>query len=357
MPAAEINNILFIMDSSGSMKAKAGGKTKMDAAKEVVIELIGELSAGVQAGLMAYGHRQKNDCNDVELLIPIGRIDKDGFAQKVQSLQPLGETPISFSIRQAADVLKRTTGKKTVILISDGEETCKEDPCVVAAELKKADIDLQVHVVGFGIDKPVARRQLNCIAGATGGTYKDAADAAELKKTLEGMAKTDESTTGKGRLITVGLDSNGEESDWKVSVYPQGTDSTSIAYALHSTSAMEIPAGKYDVKYERACSLEVWKRGVEIKAGQDTRIGLEQLGRVRPTVHDANGNDVSGKGYIEVHANDLTLCLNMSTTGVTELAPGTYDFRFWSSQLIYGWRREVVIKAGLETPVEITVAK
>ena len=87
----------------------------MDAAKEVVTGLIGQLPAGVQAGLMAYGHRQRKDCKDIELLIPVGPIQPDAFTQKVQSLQPLGETPISASIRQAADALKGLKGKKTVI--------------------------------------------------------------------------------------------------------------------------------------------------------------------------------------------------------------------------------------------------
>src|SRR5438477_3256469 len=64
---AEVRNILFIVDSSGSMKAKAGAKTKMEAAKEVIANLIGDLPQNVHAGLMAYGHRQKNDCKDVEL--------------------------------------------------------------------------------------------------------------------------------------------------------------------------------------------------------------------------------------------------------------------------------------------------
>src|SRR5690242_18488870 len=56
-PIAGQNNILFIVDASGSMKAKAGGTTKMDAAKEVVVGLIGQLPPTTNAGLMAYGHR------------------------------------------------------------------------------------------------------------------------------------------------------------------------------------------------------------------------------------------------------------------------------------------------------------
>src|SRR4051812_46418265 len=48
------NNILFIVDSSGSMKTKIGGKAKIEIAKKVVTDLVGELPPDVQAGLMAY---------------------------------------------------------------------------------------------------------------------------------------------------------------------------------------------------------------------------------------------------------------------------------------------------------------
>src|SRR4029453_4937038 len=127
-------------DSSGSMAARSSGKTKMEAAKQVMTELVSDLPQGVSTGLMAYGHRQKGDCKDVELLLPVRPVAREAFTQKINSLQPLGQTPISESIRQAADVLRAMPGRKSIILVSDGEETCKQDPCRVAGDLKKADI-------------------------------------------------------------------------------------------------------------------------------------------------------------------------------------------------------------------------
>ena len=163
----------------------------MEAAKQVMTELVGDLPQGVRAGLMAYGHRQKNDCKDVELLLGIEPVAKDALTQKIPTLHPLGQTPISDSIREAANVLKGMPGKKAVILVSDGEETCRQDPCRVAADLKKADIDLKIHVVGFGLDTPAAKKQLQCVANATGGTYAEAGNAAELKSKLSEAARAE----------------------------------------------------------------------------------------------------------------------------------------------------------------------
>jgi hypothetical protein len=94
---------------------------------------------------------------------------------------------------------------------------------------------------------------------------------------------------------------------------------------------------------------------VEIKAGQDTQVELDQLGRVKPIVRDSNDNEVSG--YIKAQSNGKQLCLSMSSTEVSEPAPGRYDFRFRSPQLLYGWTREVEVKAGEETTFNITVGK
>ena len=69
-------NIMFILDASGSMWGQVEGKAKIAIAKEVLTGLIEELPDGLKVGLVAYGHRRKGDCNDVEELVPLGVLDK-----------------------------------------------------------------------------------------------------------------------------------------------------------------------------------------------------------------------------------------------------------------------------------------
>lgn len=359
-PTPEQTNILFIIDSSGSMKEKAGDRTKMDAAKEVVTALIGQLPTGVQAGLMSYGHRKRQDCKDIELLIPIGPVDKEVFGQKVQSLQPLGETPISASLRQAAEVLRDKKGRKTIILISDGEETCKEDPCTVAAELKKAEVDLQVHVVGFGISTPAAKKQLNCIAEATGGTYKDAANAAELKKVLEGIAASAESSGDKGRLVTVGSDFTGQSLEYSIEVFPTG-QKQSIDPGVDtwkSTKINEIPPGVYDIKYWSPSLPTVWRRNVEIKAGEETRVDIGKFGRMRVSLKDQGGNAVQmyGNVFLSSDPENQIATINYAST-TQDLPAGTYDIQFWNINRPTVWQKGIEIRPGEETTISVTVTK
>jgi hypothetical protein len=181
---------LLILDASGSMWAQVGGKAKVEIAREAVAKMLGTWPQNEALGLMAYGHRRKGDCSDIELLSAPKLIDAAAFKKQVNGLQPKGMTPISAAVRQAAEALKFTEQKATIILVSDGEETCEADPCALGQELENAGIDFTAHVVGFDLPEGKARTQLQCLAKSTGGRYVEARDAAELNKALGEIAQT-----------------------------------------------------------------------------------------------------------------------------------------------------------------------
>ncbi|MCZ2405830.1 MAG: hypothetical protein LC097_03725 [Burkholderiales bacterium] len=140
---------------------------------------------------MAYGHRSKGNCADIEMLKAPAVLDKVGFQRAVNALQPKGMTPISASVRMAAEQLKFSERKATVILVSDGEETCHADPCALGQELEKLGVDFTAHVIGFDIEKgSKAHAQLQCLATSTGGKYLDARNAEDLNKAMGDVART-----------------------------------------------------------------------------------------------------------------------------------------------------------------------
>ena len=83
-----------------------------------------------ELGLVAYGHREKGSCKDIEVLREPGSLDSGSYMQSVRALSPKGKTPMTDAVRQAAEALKFTEKQATVILVSDGIETCDADPCV-----------------------------------------------------------------------------------------------------------------------------------------------------------------------------------------------------------------------------------
>jgi Ca-activated chloride channel family protein len=186
--ATAAENVILVLDASRSMWGQIGGRTKIEIAREAVAGLVGDWKAGDNLGLVAYGHRRKGDCNDIETLIPVGPLDAAGFLGTVNGLNPMGMTPLSAAVVQAADALKIHEQKATVILVSDGEETCKLDPCTVGTDLEAKGVDFTAHVIGFDVPNPAHQAQLRCLAEKTGGRYLSARDARSLGAALNTLA-------------------------------------------------------------------------------------------------------------------------------------------------------------------------
>jgi len=187
--AVDVNgyNVEIILDASGSMAGNVGGQSKMSIAKSSLGAVINSIPESVFVGLRAYGHTSGVDaknCTDTQLLYPIGKVDKTSLTSKINSLSPMGWTPIDYSLRQAKNDFPATSEYgKMIILVSDGEETCGGDPCAAAKEMVSSGFDVVINTVGFDVDNKT-EQQLKCIAAATGGEYKSARNASELTESL-----------------------------------------------------------------------------------------------------------------------------------------------------------------------------
>ncbi|MES9972506.1 MAG: VWA domain-containing protein, partial [Candidatus Thiodiazotropha sp.] len=122
-------NRLFILDGSGSMWGQIDKRSKIEIARDVMKEMVSNLSNQDQLGLIAYGHRRKGDCEDVELVYPMSTIDRSAVSQQIDAIQPKGKTPITESVVQAVELVRRLEDEAEIVLVSDGLETCKRDPC------------------------------------------------------------------------------------------------------------------------------------------------------------------------------------------------------------------------------------
>ncbi|HPE62103.1 MAG TPA: VWA domain-containing protein [Thiolinea sp.] len=189
---AESEQTMLVLDASGSMWGQLDGKTKIEIAREALGQLVDDWPAGREVGLVAYGHRNKGDCNDIETILPVGPLDAAQLKKTVQGINPKGKTPLSAAVRQAAEAMKYTEEKATVVLLSDGRETCDMDPCALGAELEKLGVDFTAHVIGFDVASSADQAGLRCLAENTGGRFIPAANAEELNAALEQTAKAPE---------------------------------------------------------------------------------------------------------------------------------------------------------------------
>jgi Ca-activated chloride channel family protein len=188
--AAASERIVIVLDASGSMWAKLGNETRIAAAKRAVEQIVKGIPEDTELGLIAYGHRRRGDCDDIEVLVMPNRGTQQSVIAATSRLNPRGKTPLSAAVKMAAEVLGHTEQKATVILVSDGEETCDADPCEVGRALAEAGVEFRAHVVGFAIQDPKIEEQLRCLAKATGAEYFDAKDAGSLVQALAGALKS-----------------------------------------------------------------------------------------------------------------------------------------------------------------------
>ncbi len=251
--AADDGDAILVLDASGSMWGQIEGEAKIGIAKTVLGDLLDELPAERRLGLIAYGHRRKGDCSDIEELAAVGA-DRATIGAAVKGLSPKGKTPMAASVKLAAEKLKSTEEKATVVLISDGIETCEPDPCGVASSLEQAGVDFTVHVVGFDITEENAEAQLKCLAENTGGKYLSASNADELGAALETtvVAAPEPVSETKVRLRATELEGGlviEEGLTWTVTPRLEGDPVVSEANA--GVLDVEIAPGAYDVAVER----------------------------------------------------------------------------------------------------------
>ena len=184
-PSGDRARTVIVLDVSNSMWGEIGGRDKIDIARETLGTVLQSVPLDQDLGLVAYGHRRRGDCTDIEELVPpspaatsIGAI-----AGAARDLRPVGRTPLTEATRFAAERVRYTEERATVVVVTDGVETCEADPCAAARELERDGIDFTAHVVGFGLSAQEGA-QVACLAEETGGRYIQASDADALADAL-----------------------------------------------------------------------------------------------------------------------------------------------------------------------------
>lgn len=254
--------VMLVLDASGSMWGRIGNKAKIEIARESIAELIADWDRDVDLGLSAYGHRVKGDCDDIETLIPVGRSNPATVIDAVDALKPKGKTPLSEAVRRAARELRFSEEAATVILVSDGLETCGADPCAVAEELEAGGVDFTAHVIGFDLKKE-EQQALRCVADNTGGLFLAAGDAGSLSDVLgkavettrveaTKLAERPEPVAEKHGVKFTALYAEGgpaveRNASWRIFLSQEGEQKKGkqVAYEIDATPVFDLDPGRY----------------------------------------------------------------------------------------------------------------
>jgi len=246
---------ILVLDASGSMWGQIDGTPKITIAQDVVGDLMTSLPKEQELGLTVYGHRSKGDCNDIETLISPASGQRDAIINAVNGISPKGKTPLSAAVIVAAKQLRYTEEAATVILVSDGRETCAMDPCAVGRELEAAGVNFTAHVIGFDVDAE-DRAELQCLAEETGGTFRLASNAAELTDALTVVATEPEPMPLSVTFRAIEGENGPEIAEnliWDIS----GNGGVIAQAEAGATQSHDLLAGNYQVEVMRPSDEEV----------------------------------------------------------------------------------------------------
>jgi Mg-chelatase subunit ChlD len=174
-----------IFDASGSMgQPLPSGEQRIAAAKRALEQLVGTvLEEGTPFSLRAFGHVAPSSC-ETRLEVPLAPLDREGALASVAGIEPklLSQTAIADSLLAAVDDLRSATGPRTVILVTDGEESCGGDPAAAAAALR-ASGSTTIAIVSLGLDE-AGLAAFEALAEEVGATYVDVTSFEELRLAL-----------------------------------------------------------------------------------------------------------------------------------------------------------------------------
>ena len=236
--------VLFILDASNSMNSSWGTQTRIQAAREVLNQELEVLRnvPNVEVALRIYGHQTpfnnlEQDCNDTKLEVPFGKNNLEQIKLKIKSVEAKGATPIARSLEAAANDFPDTLARNIIILITDGLESCDNDPCVIAKKLKTKGVKVTPFVIGLGMDMSYLDK-FSCI-----GTYSDAEDKESFRNVFKNILNTVlDKTTVQVNLNNV--DGKAIETNVTLFFYESGTANLKYTF-VHTLNRLGNPDTLY----------------------------------------------------------------------------------------------------------------
>ncbi len=345
--ANETSPIALIMDGSGSMWGQIDGKTKIAIAREVIGQLVENISSDQPIGLEVYGHRRKGDCEDIETLLEPGSKNRADIKSALQKINPTGKTPLANTALKVIEKLKSEGSSATIILVSDGAESCGGDLCAVVNAAKEAGVDFVLHIVGFDIGES-DKLALECAAQAGGGLYLDAANGDQLSDALEQAAEITVDDELEDRL-SVKVTKDGALHDAVIKVYrPEDAQyhKSIRSYDRVETNPAFIPLlpGTYHVHVEligKARDVEgQWQKDIVVSADSIKSIEFDfTAGKIslKTTANDVELWDcvvrINKSEDNKSIAGGRTYKSESSNPMIKELTPGIYDIKISAMSL------------------------
>ena len=122
----------------------------------------------------------EHDCHDTRNEVPFSKDNRTQMALRLADMHPLGVTPIAYSLQQAAenDLTDEAHYAYSIILITDGGESCNGDICEVVKTLIAKKVYFKPYIISL-VDYAPLKTEYSCL-----GDYLQVTNEKEIPKAV-----------------------------------------------------------------------------------------------------------------------------------------------------------------------------
>lgn len=193
------DNVVIVLDASGSMDERMGSVKKIDAAKTALKGVIKEATSQTQIGLVVFSASNLKN----EWVYPLGPRDDAKLKQAIDLPRPGGNTPLAAYIKKGADrlLLEREKqfgyGSYRLLIVTDGEanvQTNLVDPYTFDVMSRGITVDVigvnmaqkhtlatKVHSYRLADNPDSLKRAIEAVFAEVGGVSDDKAGADDFQ--------------------------------------------------------------------------------------------------------------------------------------------------------------------------------
>ncbi len=155
------------------------GPTRLDEAKKGVSNVVRSLPDDVDVGLVTLQH-----CPQATKHGFYSGAQRGALYSKVAGLRPMQGTPLAQGLLDAGEMVDGVEAAAVLVVISDGEDSCGQDPCAAARRLKERKPQIKINVVDI-----VGDGAANCLATVTGGRILRPEDGLSFERMIKKAAE------------------------------------------------------------------------------------------------------------------------------------------------------------------------
>ncbi len=179
--------ILILLDKSSSMtQSWEAGRQKAKVGNELILKLMDSVysvNPEVEFSLRAFGHQytvDEKNCRDTRNEVPFHKDNRQQMEYRLEDLQSLGVTSIAYSLQEAAinDLVDITHNTYSIVLVTDGGESCGGDICEVMRRLINNKVFFKPYIVSLEA-VPGLRDAYSCM-----GDYLEVTHQGDIRKAV-----------------------------------------------------------------------------------------------------------------------------------------------------------------------------